>query len=248
MLEVSASTVGSNRKGRPLPHKVRQAITDRNQHVSPFLQLSIEIRYMVYHLALGGKVIYVRPRHGDTSGKSKEVLGALSCFLSNPKPIFDAMALHLPAVCRQISLELGKNFVFRFNTFMVNSYFAPSESTLPELIARLGKDQRNSIEVLGLINYHQSKQFALDYLPQDRQEDYKELNQFRNLKRLVVNTRSEHIKAVLKEWTANHFKKIAGNDGLIVEFDKSDPRFSCVEFCQTWVEKMRNDQRLLLKT
>jgi hypothetical protein len=86
MLEVSESTVGSNRKGRALPHKVRQAITDRNQHESPFLRLSIEVRYMIYHLALGGKLIYVIPRHHDTSCKPKEVLGPYVAFGPAPSP------------------------------------------------------------------------------------------------------------------------------------------------------------------
>jgi hypothetical protein len=137
------------------------------------------------------------------------------------------MALHLTAACRQISLELGKNFVFRSNTFMVNSYFAPWKFTLRELVARLGKDQRNSIEVLGLNNYDRFSKYPLGCLSRKFQDVFKDVNQFRNLKRLVVTIESRPSEARLKEWTANEIKERSGKDGLVVEFVRSFPRCSC---------------------
>lgn len=57
-----------------------------------------------------------------------------SQFIWKLKPISEAIALHLPSVCRQVSFEAGKGFIFAHNASDYVTFYAFSD-----LVTRLAK-------------------------------------------------------------------------------------------------------------
>ncbi|KAF1840535.1 uncharacterized protein K460DRAFT_399453 [Cucurbitaria berberidis CBS 394.84] len=91
-----------------------EAITEQNQLDSPFLRLPGEVRNIIYHCALGNHEIYAMPTRPEgfvCMGRPNHQ------FPWKLEPIEQIMALYLPLVCRQICFEMGKYFVFKFNSF-----------------------------------------------------------------------------------------------------------------------------------
>lgn len=186
---------------------VLEAVSERNQANSPFLQLPAEIRNKIYLYAFGGHEIYAMPsglRPFVCMGRPNHQ------FAWSLKPAAQIMALHLPLVCRQIRSETGKYFAFKFNTF---------GSTEPQyfkrLIDSLTLEQRRSIEVVK-VNYVRGRWSGSSA---EARVGYLELRELMKLKRVVLRD-MDGMDAEATFKAVSGIRLAAGKEGLQVQIER----------------------------
>jgi hypothetical protein len=201
MTSTPASTTSTSIEEREALEAALQAISDNNQLASPFLRLPGEIRNTIYHYAMAGNEIYAVSRGSKIMCMGRPA----SQFAWKFEPMTEIMAFHLPLVCRQIRLETGKYFTFKFNTF---------GSTMPEdfsqLVARFTDDQKARIETVKMNFVRRNNTFShsTPYLVTVQPgSPFRILTVLPSLKRLVLRDLST-MDEVEKERLVMDFKKV----------------------------------------
>jgi hypothetical protein len=124
------------------------------------------------------------------------------------------MAINLPLACRQIRVELGEYYAFKFNSFGVTD-----TNTSDEVLSRaslwepLSSGQINSIEKI-------TTNYIFEFTPH-RFNKHLGLSRMKNLKLLVLRELDRwftEMDADEKEETLEAFRKEIGNEALEIVF------------------------------
>jgi hypothetical protein len=131
---------------------VLQAITERNQRDSSFLQLPGEIRNAIYQYALGGCELWFTSFH---EGEPKFIDGpGRDSPWAHLLPVSKSLAVYLPLACRQIRVETGAHSMLKRNTFHMVGPGHSARLVRPLTTEHIAKIEVVHMTVVRLIRYY----------------------------------------------------------------------------------------------